>query len=472
MVNNSKDAIEEEAFEIKKTKKSKQTPEEKAVKNKQKVERAANARVRRAEAQVRRAEQASRDKEKSSEKKQKEKDKKASNKIKAQEKKVKQKEKKQAQKETGKIKKQEKKEKLEAQKMQKKAELAARTPLQKRVDRKLKMKRILPKVIVLLALGILVFVGVRFGSQLIHFAEEKFPAISSLHKTDSDKKAEKSADQKTEKADEETAELYIGGNTALKDFYSEALKEFLGSEGKETEKYCSAFNTGDAYKSLIAGKQDLILAAPPTEKELEMAKKAKLELQKAPVLNGGFVFLVHKDNPVESLTMPQLKGIYSGTITNWKELGGKDEPIVAYQRAENTGSQRGMYQYVVKKEEIMKTSIKMKVGDTEAVVKDISSEKGGIGYSYYYYVARLKNKNDVKMIAVNGVEPAKETIEYAQYPLTTYTYVVIAEKEDGSSMEGTKEEERLTKIDFIRWLLSEDGQKLAEKKGFIKHSNR
>ncbi|QHI71429.1 PstS family phosphate ABC transporter substrate-binding protein [Aminipila terrae] len=505
MSNNSKDAIEEETSgkigKKKKDKKPKLTPEQKAIQYKKKVEKAANAKVRKAEADVKRAEQADKNKEKAASKKEKEKEKKASNKIKAKEKKLKQKEKKKEQSEANKIKKQEKKDKIQAEKMQKKAELAARTPLQKKLDREKKIKKLLPPVLILLIVIALVFTGIKFGPKLMNATGDAVSAVTSkipfLNKQESTKKTSKTekktsksetaAKKATEKKTQTTTEgavkqsktINIGGISSVEDYYSVALTKFLKISDKEAKKYCSTANTEDAYTSLIKGDQQVIFATEPKDAEKKMAKKAGLALQSVPVLNGGFVFVVNKDNPVKELTMPQLYGIYSGTITNWKELGGKNEPIVAYQRDENTGGQQGMYTYVIKAKQIMKAPNKMKISDTEGLIKKVSSEKGAIGYSYYYYMTKSKNSNDVKLIAVNGVKPNKKTIGYAQYPLTTYTYAIVTTEKNATSYEDTKTagtdfqtDTQMMKLEFIKWVLSEDGQKLAEEKGFIRHNNK
>nr|WP_315020902.1 substrate-binding domain-containing protein [uncultured Aminipila sp.] len=530
----SKDAIEDETSQkkgkVKKAKKPKPTPHEKAIKNKQKVERAASAKVRRADAKVKKAEQDIKNKEKAAAKKIKDREKKVENKIKAEEKKIEKEEKKKEQRVVNKLKKKDDKIKEKAERMQRKAELAARSPLQKKVDRRLKMKKFLSSVLILLILTGLVFAGIKFGPKLIekfNLPEINFSQITDnikskipfLNKEDSDKedtaKDEQTSkeDTKTEAASAETTTaeaitdnktLYISGTSVLKDFYTEALGEFLGLSKKELKEHSGVASTNDAYTNLINGDQQVIFSTFPTEKETKMAELAGVDLQPIPILNGGFVFFVNKDNPVKNLTTTQLYNIYSGTITNWKDLGGKNESIVAYQRTDNSGSQLGMHKYVINKNEIMKASDEMKVSDTKDIIKDIASNTGSIGYSYYYYLAKNKNSDDVKIIAVNGIQPDKKTIASAEYPLTTYTYAIVTTEENTKSLTdvissvddkvdamrtsesvetedstndskttdaAVKAEPQPLKLKFIKWILSDEGQKMAEQKGFIRHDN-
>ena len=102
---------------------------------------------------------------------------------------------------------------------------------------------------------------------------------------------------------------------------------------------------------------DLILVVEPSEDEINYAKEKNVELQYDKVVNEGFVFFVNAKNPVDSLTLEQIQKIYSGEITNWSEVGGNDEKILAYQRPENSGSQTGMLSLVMK-------GIKMKKPET------------------------------------------------------------------------------------------------------------
>lgn len=517
----SKDEMEDETSEKKekkkKAKKPKLTPQEKAVKNKQKVEKQASAKVKKADAKVKKVEQAIKNKEKAAAKKLKDIEKKAANKIKAEEKKIENKEKKKEQKAVNKIKNQEKKAKQKSERMQRKAELAARSPLQKKIDRRLRMKKILAVLIVLLVLAGLVFAGIKFGPKLIkkmdlpqinisEFTDNIKSKIPFLNNEDSEEKQDEQAEQGDEEntntseseALQDDITLYISGSSVLNDFYSEALKQFLGLSKKELKEQCSIATTNDAYTNLINGDQQVIFSAFPTDRETKMAELAGVDLQPIPILNGGFVFFVNKDNPIKSLTVTQLYNIYSGTITNWKELGGKDEPILAYQRADNSGSQTGIYKHVIDSSEILKVSDEMKASNTKDIVKEISSNEGAIGYSYYYYLEKLKNSDDVKMIAVNAVKPSKKTIETAAYPLITHSYAIITTEEKTKSLKDvissvddhidllnaskTDETKEMTddavetqplplKLQFIEWILSDEGQKLAEEEGFIRHNN-
>lgn len=527
----SKDAKNEDTLEKggkkKKNKKDKLTPKEKAIKNKQKVEKKASQQVKRADNKIKKIEQNIKNKEKAAAKKIKDKEKKAANKLKAEEKKLENKEKKREQRTVNKIRKKEqkieKKAEQQAERMQRKAELAARTPIQKKADRRMKMRKFLAVVLIFLILIGLGFAGVKYGPRLIEkipLPEINFTQITNnikekipfLNKEQSEEKEDEENKSETEENSQEVEDnqiqdditLYISGTSVLKEFYTQALGEFLNLSKKELDDHVKIASANESYTDLLNGDNQVIFSKFPTEKETKMAELAGVDLHPIPILNGGFVFFINKDNPIKNLTKTQLYNIYSETITNWDDLGGKNEPIIAYQRTDNSGSQLGMYKYVIDKSEIMKVSDDIKLADTKAIVKEVSSNKGAIGYTYYYYLDKLKNSDDVKLLSVNGVIPNKKNIADAKYPLTTYSYAIIANEEDTQSLsdvinsvndkidsmnansskddgktgvEGTTdaeiEEEPLPlKMQFVEWILSDDGQKLAEENGFIRHNNK
>jgi phosphate transport system substrate-binding protein len=87
-----------------------------------------------------------------------------------------------------------------------------------------------------------------------------------------------------------------------------------------------------AYEQLIQGDMDMIFALTPSAKQQEKAAEAGLTLKLTPFAREAFVFVTSAENPVDRLSLAQIRAIYSGQITNWKEVGGADAPILAFQR--------------------------------------------------------------------------------------------------------------------------------------------
>ncbi len=243
------------------------------------------------------------------------------------------------------------------------------------------------------------------------------------------------------------------------------IKNFTGEE--VDEKDLDYTNTHPGYVRLINDDVDLIVVTEPSEDELKLAEEKGVELEVIPVVKEGFVFYVNGNNKVDNLTLEQIQKIYTGEIKNWKEVGGDDEKIRAYQRPENSGSQTGMLSLVMKglklmeapKEDMIETMLEI-----INVVSDYDNGKNSIGYSYYYYATTMYNEIDsevaqgIKLLGVNGVKPTNETIQDGSYPIQTAYYIVIRKDEPENS--NTRK--------LVEAMLSERGQQVAEEAGYVR----
>ena len=120
----------------------------------------------------------------------------------------------------------------------------------------------------------------------------------------------------------------LDGAAAVFPLYSAFVNEVYPNSvefGKDVFVYN---NTVDGYKLLAEKKTDIFFGAYPSEKQIEYAKSQGTEFEFVEIGKEGFVFFVNKDNPVDNLTSQQIRDIYSGKITNWKEVGGNDEEIL------------------------------------------------------------------------------------------------------------------------------------------------
>lgn len=242
------------------------------------------------------------------------------------------------------------------------------------------------------------------------------------------------------------------------------IKNFVG-ENVDVSKL-DYTNTHPGYVRLINDEVDLIVVTEPSKEELELAKQKGVELEVIPVVKEGFVFYVNSNNKVESLTKDQIQGIYSGEITNWKEVGGEDMEIKPFQRPTNSGSQTGMLSLVMKDKKLM-DPLKENLVDTMAqIINFVSSYENGknsIGYSYYYYATTMYEGIDkeiasnIKLIGIDGVKPNAKTIQNGSYPYTTAYYIVINKADDENSPS-----RKLANL-----MLSKRGQQVAKNAGYV-----
>jgi phosphate transport system substrate-binding protein len=205
----------------------------------------------------------------------------------------------------------------------------------------------------------------------------------------------------------------------------------------------------------------LILVTPPSQEELDYAQQAGVTLEQTPVALDGFVFIVNRDNPVESLTLEQLRGIYTGKITNWQEVGGADVAIHAFQREKGSGSQTAMEQLVMEGASMPEPPLVMiaeGMGGLVERVAEYQNDASSIGYTYAYYLENLYLNENIKILSIEGVAPDESSYLDGSYPLTTAYYAVIRadEPEDSPAR-------RLR--DF---LLTDTGQAIIEMAGYTR----
>ena len=200
-------------------------------------------------------------------------------------------------------------------------------------------------------------------------------------------------------------------------------------------------NTRGAYKDIVDGKADLIICVAPSEEQLAYAAQNGVELEMVEIGKDAFVFIVNSDNPVSDISVEQIRGIYSGEITNWKELGGPNESIAAMRRNEGSGSQSAL-------ENLM--------GDTPVVADYTALFGSPIGFSFRYYVTGMLAEGGVKMLSVNGVEPSIENIASGAYPVTSSIYAIYRKGETNENV--------YKAVDFM---LSKEGQEIVEKSGYV-----
>ena len=270
-------------------------------------------------------------------------------------------------------------------------------------------------------------------------------------------------DSKIVKIDSKTLKLtdnlpVIDGAAAFFPVYS----AFVNAVYPETtELYDGIFeynNTPGGYQLLAEKGIDLFLGVYPSEEQKAYAEECNTTFVYTPVGTEAFVFFVHKDNPIDNLTTEQIKGIYSGEITNWKQVGGKNEEIAAFQRNEGSGSQ-SMLQRFMGDTPIMEAPTEMVNTMMSGIIEQVSSyrsKSNSIGFSFRYYVEGIIQNPDIKVLSVDGVAPTAENIRNGRYPIVTPMYAVTYE-------ENTNENVDL----LLQWILSEEGQYIIEETGYV-----
>jgi len=250
----------------------------------------------------------------------------------------------------------------------------------------------------------------------------------------------------------------MDGATALYPMYA-AFAQAVYPE-KEYDLYSSEVMsnmTNVAYEKLIDGSADIIFVAGPSAKQMEAAKQAGKELKLTPIGKEAFVFFVNAKNPVKSLTLDEIKGIYAGEITRWKEVGGRRKAIRAFQRPEDSGSQTAL-QNLMGDVTIMDSPKENTIDLMGGIIDHVSAYtnySNAIGFTFRYYSTKMIHNDKIRLLQVEGIEPIAETIQSGEYPITAELYAVTA----GSDNPHLNE--------FIQWILSDQGQEIIEKTGYV-----
>ncbi|WP_020619111.1 PstS family phosphate ABC transporter substrate-binding protein [Paenibacillus daejeonensis] len=249
----------------------------------------------------------------------------------------------------------------------------------------------------------------------------------------------------------------LDGATALYPLYA-AFAQAVYPEG-EYEVYGSevqSSNTVYAYASLIKGETDIVFAAHPSQEQMDEAKAAGKELKLTPIGREAFVFFVQADNPIQGLTLQDIRDIYAGRVTNWWEVGGKNSPIRAFQRPEGSGSQTAL-QRLMEGETLMtppKEDVAAGMGGIIEQTADYRNYPNALGYSFRYFATEMVNNGEIRLLSIDGVYPNRETIASGEYPLTSEFYAV------------TTDTEHPQVEPFIAWILSDQGQEIIQRTGY------
>ena len=221
-------------------------------------------------------------------------------------------------------------------------------------------------------------------------------------------------------------------------------------------------NTIIAFKDLVNGDTDIFFGAKPSPEQQKLALEAGKGLVMTPIGKEAFIFFVNSENPVDGLTSDQIRDIYSGEINNWKEIGGANERILAFQRPENSGSQT-MMEYFMGKTPLKEPLQIEYIGSMSGLVTETASyqnRSSAIGYSFRYFASiMIKDLNDsdhIKYLSVDGVYPSEETIGSGEYPITTELYAVTL-------ADNPNENVKL----FLEWITGPQGQQIVSGTGYV-----
>ncbi len=226
---------------------------------------------------------------------------------------------------------------------------------------------------------------------------------------------------------------YEGGSFSDDNYYGENFAADSAMQYK---------NTVRGYQAIVDGTTDILFCAGPSAQQTAYAEEKGVELVYVPIGLEGFVFFVNENNPVDNLTADQIRKIYAGEYQNWADVGGVNRPINPVTRLQGSGSQ---------------TAFESFMGQVPVGEKSPFAIAGAsIGFSFRYYMDGIVDNSRVKMLSLNGIYPSAENIRNRSYPIVAPFYAIYRKDNNNENIPAV-----------IDWLLSDEGQTLIEKTGYV-----
>jgi phosphate transport system substrate-binding protein len=213
--------------------------------------------------------------------------------------------------------------------------------------------------------------------------------------------------------------------------------------------------SGTGISALINGTTDICNASrpmKPSERDKLKTRYGTRGVEIKAALDGLSVY-VHEANPIAELTLPQLKQIYIGKITNWSEVGGQNARIILYGRENNSGTYVYFKDHVLEGEDY--TSSMQSLPGTAAVVNAVARDRNGIGYGGAAYAKGIREVKVRKDASSPAFAPTLENIKSGDYPVSRFLYLYVRNRPTGALKE------------YIDWILGDQGQKVVTDVGYF-----
>jgi len=248
--------------------------------------------------------------------------------------------------------------------------------------------------------------------------------------------------------------LQIDGSTTVGPI-ADAFAEAFMSNYPDLEITVKKTGSGDGAAALVDGRCDIaIMSRFMKEKEFKKAVENGIFPVAHVVAMDGVCAVVHPSNPVTQLSTSRIRDIYKGKITNWKEVGGPDSPIVVISRDTSSGTYETFHGLVMNKEE-MGSKVEYVNSNPQAHAR-VKTTVGAIGYVGIGFLDA-----NVKALKINGILPSRQTITTGQYPVARPLFMFTNGYPKLGSMT----------YKFCTFYLTETGQEIIEAKGFVPVTN-
>ncbi|MBO5119978.1 phosphate ABC transporter substrate-binding protein [Methanocorpusculum sp.] len=242
---------------------------------------------------------------------------------------------------------------------------------------------------------------------------------------------------------EDTETISIAGSTTVLPVAQAAAEEYM-NQHSNADIQVSGGGSGVGATSVIGGTADIGMLS----RDLKASEKEGNTLKEFVVGKDGIALVGHPSNTVSDLSLEQVKAIYQGEITNWKEVGGADSEIVLIGRDSSSGTREFFTEFVLNKEDAAKEM--QELNSNGAVAQAVSITPGAIGYVSLEYV-----DDSLKAFSIGGVAPTVDNVISGIYEINRPLLMVTNGEPEGLA------------ADYLAFILSEEGQQILKDSGFI-----
>lgn len=263
-----------------------------------------------------------------------------------------------------------------------------------------------------------------------------------------------SSDTTTDKTEAEKASgdslsgtVTASGSSALLPLAQAAADKFMESN-PDLVITVNGGGSGEGLKQVADGSVDIGNSDVSAEEKLDADVAKTLTDHEVAIV--AMAPVVNKDLGITSLTTDQLVSIFTGKVTNWKDVGGPDEEILLVTRPSSSGTRATFKKWALNGEEEASNEA-LETDDSGTLVQTVSTNKGAIGYVALSY---LVNNTDVQAVAIDGVEPTLENAYSGEYKVWSYEHMY-------TNGEGSKEAQA-----FIEYMCGDEFASELEKMGY------
>ncbi len=255
----------------------------------------------------------------------------------------------------------------------------------------------------------------------------------------------------------EQQSVTVKGSDTMVHLASAWAEAFMG-ENPNVDVSVTGGGSGTGIAALLNGTTDICMASRKMkQKETDLAAGKGIEPTEFIVARDGIAVVVNPANPIDALTLEQIRKIYIGEYSNWNKVGGPDEKIVVLSRESSSGTYVFFQKNVLQKQDYRQDARLMPA--TSSIIQSVSADKGGIGYVGLGYAVEAADK--VKMLGVKvdkdaaPVVPSEKTVDSGEYSIARPLQLYSA----GQPQQAAKS--------FIDFCLSPEGQKIVRQTGYV-----